>query len=228
MTRTHIFADESGDLGFTNVGEERGGSIYFNITTVSCDDYALGDALTNLRRDLIWRGADIGAQFHATNDKQAIRNQVFEVLTQHEFRVDVSIFDKRRVIDRLADDQARFYKTAWFNHAKHVMPLVTQGHDELFVLVASLNIGKQKKETLHRELVDVMGQCAHNVRCEVGVVPASSEPCIQVADYCSWAIHRKWERGDSRSYDLIKSKIRTEFPFFTRSVLRRGKEERPS
>jgi len=41
--------------------------------------------------------------------------------------------------------------------------------------------------------------------------PPESDPCLQVADYCVWAIQRKWERDDSRSYDLIKDKIESEF-----------------
>jgi hypothetical protein len=36
---------------------------------------------------------------------------------------------------------------------------------------------------------------------------AAADPGIQVADYCAWAIQRKWERGDARSYDLIADKI---------------------
>lgn len=37
----------------------------------------------------------------------------------------------------------------------------------------------------------------------------------QIADYCSWAIQRKWESGDQRSYDLIRDKIRSEFDAFS-------------
>jgi hypothetical protein len=33
---------------------------------------------------------------------------------------------------------------------------------------------------------------------------------VQVADSCAWAIERKWERGDSRSFDLIKDRITSE------------------
>ncbi|CAA9356961.1 MAG: hypothetical protein AVDCRST_MAG68-4095 [uncultured Gemmatimonadetes bacterium] len=36
---------------------------------------------------------------------------------------------------------------------------------------------------------------------------AQSDPCLQVADYCCWAMRRKWEMGDLRSYDLIREKI---------------------
>jgi hypothetical protein len=35
-----------------------------------------------------------------------------------------------------------------------------------------------------------------------------------VADYCCWALSRKWEKGDDRSYALIQDKIRSEFDVF--------------
>jgi hypothetical protein len=37
-----------------------------------------------------------------------------------------------------------------------------------------------------------------------------SEPCLVVADYCTWAIQRKWERNDTRSQILLGDKIASE------------------
>ena len=44
----------------------------------------------------------------------------------------------------------------------------------------------------------------------------ASKSCVglQVTDYCNWAVFRKWERGDSRSYDLVKGAIQSEFDIF--------------
>lgn len=36
------------------------------------------------------------------------------------------------------------------------------------------------------------------------------EPCLVVADYCTWAIQRKWERNDARSQILLADKIASE------------------
>ena len=220
MTRTHIFADESGDLTFTNVGGPKGGSKFFSITTVTCDDYALGDALSGLRRELMWQGAAVQPAFHATHDRQSIRDRVFAVLHDHQFRIDTTYWDKRRVHQYLADNPSRFYKTAWFYHAKYVVPRVLNGHDQLFVIVAQIKIGKQKVTELQAALDDVFNQCVEGAEFRVGIVPADTEPCIQVADYCSWAIHRKLERNDRRSHDLIIDKIRSEFNMTKGKVLR--------
>ena len=45
---------------------------------------------------------------------------------------------------------------------------------------------------------------AASVTCPQG---AASNPWIQVADYCSWAVFRKWERADARTYDQLVQRI---------------------
>jgi hypothetical protein len=37
---------------------------------------------------------------------------------------------------------------------------------------------------------------------------------LQVVDYCNWAIYRKWSRGDTRSYDIIKPCIDAEWDVY--------------
>ena len=38
---------------------------------------------------------------------------------------------------------------------------------------------------------------------------------IQIADYCTWAIQRKWKDNDRRSYNLIKEAIKSESDIFS-------------
>ncbi len=49
---------------------------------------------------------------------------------------------------------------------------------------------------------------------------STSHPMLQVADYCCWAINRKWKDGDLRSFSKIESVVLTEF-----DVFRGGKKE---
>lgn len=36
---------------------------------------------------------------------------------------------------------------------------------------------------------------------------------LQIVDYCNWAIYRKWDAQDERSYQLIRSVVVSEFDF---------------
>ena len=39
---------------------------------------------------------------------------------------------------------------------------------------------------------------------------------LQIADYCCWAVYRKWDRNEMKCYDTIKEAIRSEFDIFSK------------
>jgi hypothetical protein len=43
---------------------------------------------------------------------------------------------------------------------------------------------------------------------------SKSHYMLQVADYCNWAILRKWNNGESYYYNKIRSSIRSEYDIF--------------
>ena len=42
--------------------------------------------------------------------------------------------------------------------------------------------------------------------------------CNQAVDYFGWAVYRKWESADTRSYDLINRFVRSEFSIFEKGM----------
>lgn len=209
--RVYVFGDEAGDLTFEP--PRQGVSRYFMIGTVALDECSVGDHLLALRRELAWNGVHID-QFHATSDKQRVRDRVFDVLAAADFRFDVTILDKRKAYDYLRGDPLRFYKTAWWLHFKYVGQQVVGPLDELLVVASSLQINKRKK-IVHRAIHDVVSQESPTLVFHTAFAQAMSDPCLQAADYVTWAIQRKYERGDTRSYELVASKIASEFEPFS-------------
>ena len=206
----YIYADESGNFDFSN---NRSASQYFILTTVLMEDHSLCDQLTDLRRDLAWKGVSIPDGFHATEDAQAVRDAVFAVLQAGDFRIDAIILEKAKAYPRIRGDESRFYQHAWYYLMKYVAPRIASNTDELMVIAASIGF-KKKRETFRRAVEDVMGQVSPTRKTQCTVWTAASDAGLQIADYCSWAIQRKWERGDRRSYDLISDKIRSEYDLF--------------
>ncbi len=206
MGLVYVFADESGNFDFS-----RRGSAYFVLATVTVPDFAVGDALLQLRRDMGWRGVPLPGAFHATEDTQAVRDEVFRTLAHHEFRIDATILTKARTFTRLHQDDVRFYKTAWWLHWKYVAPRIFGDGDDLFVVSASLGTGRKKQALFHEAATEVVANAGRGRSVKTAGWSSACEPCLQVADYCCWAIQRKWERGDERSYELIREKIETEF-----------------
>lgn len=205
MADKYVFADEAGNFDFSS---QPGASRYFILTTVTTHDPGLGDRVLSLRRDLAWRGVNLDRALHATTELQDVRDEVFELLGGFEFRVDATIFEKRKALPRLYEE-ARFYQMVWWLHFKFVAPKIVRAGDRLLVTAASLGT-KKKRADFHHAISRVASQVVP-VEHRVAFWPAESDPCLQVADYCTWAIQRKWELGDERSHVLIADKIRSEF-----------------
>lgn len=207
MARISIFADESGQFDFSR---KAGASRYFILTTVTCRDYSVGNALMDLRRELVWDGLGGGSEFHATDNQWPIRNHVFDVMDKHDFRIDATILEKAKAQPRVRSTDERFYKFAWYYHLKHLVPRVTQATDTLFVVAASLGT-KAKRRTMHDAVKDVVEQVSPTLEYRTASWSCASEPCLVAADYCAWAIGRKWEHGLTDAYDRIQAKVRSEY-----------------
>jgi len=98
---------------------------------------------------------------------------------------------------------------AWYLHFKYLARRM-DASDRLFVAASSLGT-KKARGALHTAVDDVVRQLSPCRSHRVAFWPADSDPCLQVADYCTWSIQRKWERADERSHGLIAPKIRSEF-----------------
>ena len=208
MPNKFVFADEAGNFDFSR---KNGASRYFLLTTITTVDCSVGEAILSLRRDLAWKGLDVGDGFHATEDQQAVRDAVFGLLAQHSFRVDSTILEKPKAQPHLAADEHAFFKLAWYLHFKHVARDIVQPGDELQIVSASLGT-KKKRAQFCAAVEEVAKQVVPlNTKWRVSTWSAASDPCLQAADCCCWAIQRKWERADLRSHGLIAGKIRTEF-----------------
>lgn len=204
MSRLYMFGDEAGCYGFHR---KPGASKYFIVCTTTLKTCAAGHALADLRRDMLFRGVELGPFFHASADKQRVRDEVFDTICKHDFSVQATIMEKSKAMPKVRPTKARFYKYGWFYHFMYVAPKTIQRNTE--VLITTASVGKTKKEqaSFTSAINDVVQQIIRRNQWLTEFVPTIQEPCLQVADYCTWAIQRKWEQGDDRSYVLIKDRI---------------------
>lgn len=218
MSRLHVFGDEAGDLVFKPPGN--GVSRYFMIGTIALEDCSVGESFLALRRELAWEGVLLD-QLHATSDRQHVRDRAFDLIANTDLRFDVTILDKRKARDDLRQDPLYFYKLAWYLHFKYVAKEIADSNDELLVVASSLQIKRKRKTqkaAVHEAITEVVNQVSPTVTCHCAFSPAASDPCLQVADYLTWAIQRKYESDDTRSYDSIKHLVQSEFEPFKQSV----------
>lgn len=188
MSRLFMFADEAGDFTFAT---QPNVSRYFILCTVTMKSLGVGDALRRLRHELVWEKVD-GLQdyFHATSDSQAIRDRVYATIVKHRFKVQAIICEKAKAQPQVRVNKARFYKYPWHYHFMHGIAPHVMADDRLLVTAASIG-HKKERATFCKELDDVMAQHLAPNCWAVDFRPCQTDPCLQVADYCAWAIQRK-------------------------------------
>ena len=211
MERLHIFADEAGDFEFSR---KRNVSRYFILCTVAMDSCHVAEDLLNLRRQLAWDRFNLGDYFHATVDKQRVRDEVFNLITNHDFTVQATIMEKSKAQIQVRTSRARFYQYGWLYHFRHGTKPLLNGIPELMIMTASIGT-KKERASFASAVEDAMSQTI-NANYRTDFCPASADPCLQIADYCAWALQRKWERNDLRSYNLISDRITYEYDLWSR------------
>jgi hypothetical protein len=212
--RRYVFADEAGEFNFSRHARA---SRYFILCTVTIDDCALGEKLLRLRKELVWNGFPVGDYFHASEDRQPVRDEVFKLLQAEPITVEATILEKSKAQPQVRRTEHRFYQYAWYYHFKGTSRKILGPADELLVTAASIGT-KNGRAAFEAAIKDVMNQYYRGTVWKADHCPAMADPCLQAVDYCTWAIQRKWERGDTRSYDLISEKIRHEYETWARGT----------
>jgi hypothetical protein len=209
----YVFADESGDFDFSN----QAASKYFTLGTIVLYDPTIGDRLLALRRQWASEGLGLNTTLHATEDEQAVRDRVFTFLGSEDFEADFTVLEKRKLPTSVRSQQA-LYKDAWTRHFKTMGTRCLQTQDQLLVVVSALGLRGERAKL--QACVDEAARWTAQNSYQVAFWPCDSDPCLQIADYCTWAVHRKYERHDKRSYNLIKAKIKSEeLPLFDQRLV---------
>jgi hypothetical protein len=214
MVQSYVYADEAGCFEFSRKPNV---SKYFIVCAISLDDPTIGNKLLDLRRELVWSGQQLGSYFHCCKDRPAIREKVFDLISRMELRIFAQVMEKSKAQPKIRPTKQRFYKYGWFYLFKHVAPQIVAKGSNLMVTAASL--GSKKEQTDFTDAVkDALQQTVPIRRAQwvTDFPQAAADPCLQIADYCAWAIQRKWESGgkDLNSYNVIKDKMKHEFDFW--------------
>jgi hypothetical protein len=209
----NIFIDESGNFDFSPNGTK-----FFILTAVStteCPELLAG--CLRLRHRIAATGLDL-EEFHATEDRQAVRDQMFGLLEGHVahqcFKVDALIAQKNKTHPTIREETVFYSKLLktllhWlFCHRTHAAV------ERINVWAA--RIGTRKKRVAFEKAVKsyLTQELKTSLPYDIFMHSSASHPMLQVADYCCWAINRKWKDGDLRPYSRIRRAVFTEFDIF--------------
>jgi hypothetical protein len=213
MSTLHIFIDESGNFDFTPKG-----SRYFILTavsTVGCGPLYSG--FYELKHELAGSGIDV-EEFHATEDKQPIRDRMYDFLEGHCahscFTVDSVIAQKNKAnpsIREPPDFYARMLKIL----LQYVLrSRVSDGIEKVVVWAAQIHTHRKRAAFEKTVKTYLTREMEVRVPYSIFLHGSVSHPLLQVADYCCWAVAKKWKDNELRPYEKIRQAIKTEFEVF--------------
>jgi hypothetical protein len=214
----YIFIDESGTFDFGPNDTK-----YFILAAVATEDPSQGCLpLLALRHDILRRDPATlritrphqFAGFHCTEDPQAVRDEVFDLISALQFNAYSVVVQKNKTHPKRQERRA-FYGLVFRGLALGILRRIGKADelrdDTLHIFAASFEL-RGKKDAFIAGLKSVLAD--ENIKYFLHFHPANSHHMLQVSDYIAWAIFRKYERGDDRSYKLISNKLRSEFPLF--------------
>ena len=219
--------DESGNFDFSSSGTK-----YFSLTGfVTFDPITKRDDLVRIRYRLLSEGVD-HEYFHATEDKQVVRDEVYSLLSSlgdtYEIHSVVAQKNKtnptlyresypkgNRQIERVTG--IGLYKKLCECLLQYVFTGKYFKVKKIVVVLGSLFVG-DKKKVLLQTLKHFLKSKFPRASFEIYSHQTCADLNCQLADYCSWAISVKYERGETRPYDVIKSRIKSEFDIFKNGI----------
>jgi hypothetical protein len=204
----YIFLDEAGNLDFS-----KNGTRYFVLAGVAKErPFHAYKELTELKYDLVERGMGL-EYFHAAEDNQATRNQVFDIIEKNlaDVAVDSIIVEKQKVPKALHADE-QFYPKVLGTLLREILrqyPLAEFA--EVIVFTDSLPVSRKRAAVEKGVKRTLTAMLPASVRYRVLHHASKSNMDLQIADYCTWAIYRKWNGGDERSFNRVKAAVRREW-----------------
>ena len=207
----YVFLDEGGNFDFSEKGTK-----FFSLTSVSMKrPFPLHSSLDSYKYDLLEYGLDT-EYFHCTNDNTHVRNKVFEILKEQvdSFRIDSLVIEKPKTGFSLQKPE-KFYPKMLGYLLRYVIEAYNATQiDEIIVITDQIPINK-KRNAIEKSIKKILSELLPNdVQYKLFHHSSKAHHGLQIADYCNWAIFRKWERIDTEYYDLIKTAIKSEYDIF--------------
>ena len=206
----YVFLDESGNFDFSKNGTE-----YFILSGLSCyRPFEWYSDFIDLKFNLMEKFSGI-EEFHCSEDKQFVRDKVFSILSNYyqSFRVDSIIVQKNKTIPSIKNLK-KFYPLI----LKILLSYIVRNYDKdeiskLIFITDELSV-RREKEAITKGIKLHLSKSFGKKPYKIFHWNSKSTIGLQAVDYVCWAIQRKWRIQDSRSYDLIKRSIQSEFDVF--------------
>ena len=213
MSFLYLFLDESGDFDFTTNGSK----YYIFSCVVKERPFAISTHLEQLKFDLIeYGGYDILTHFHAQQNNKYVRSKVYDILVanSNQYLIYSNIIQKNKTNPTIRGG-VRFYSMMLGYLIKYVIKqYILSNYTEIVIITDRIPTTQNKSHLEKAIKTTLSGMLPTGMKYKILHHPCMSNHGLQVADYCCYALGRKYEVNDLTYYNYIKPKISTEYDFF--------------
>lgn len=200
---TYIFMDESGDMGF---GKKSSKWFLFTLA-ISHDQKALEKVVKKVWKTIHKKHKHIG-ELHAYHEKDVTITRMLQMLAEVEgLKIMTIILNKKKVHLDLQNQKNYLYNyTANIVLDRLINTKILDKNQRISLVVDRKDTKKNLRENFISYITNAMHKRDHK-KFEMTLVASHEDRGLQAVDFISWAIFRKYEKGDFEFYEIIKSKI---------------------
>ena len=202
----YLFLDESGNMDFG-----LNGTRYFVLTSVAMTrPFSCFDSLDSYKYYCIEYGLP-GEYFHCAEDNRHVRARVFGIIKDRlaSLRIDTLIVEKG-IIPLDLREARPFYSAMLGRLLSGVIPVEASSGGEVIVITDTIPLAKRRQAVERATRSTLSRQLPTGAKYRLLHHQSRSHYGLQVADYCSWAVYRKWQAGENLWFDLLRPAIRSE------------------
>lgn len=225
-TTNYYFVDESGDPTFYNrngsliVGNEGCSKILIMGFIETLEPTLIRKGLAKLREELlsdayldnIYSMQKTRRSFHAKDDCPEVRQAVFKLINQFDFKAQFVVARKIEQVFRRRFDakETKFYdhlitmlfENVLHRHFKNHIYFSKRGsRDKQIPLETAIKTAIERFES--KWTAQISSKIINNVYAQ----QPTDEPCLQVIDYMNWAVYRAYTKAEMRYYKFVEQKV---------------------
>jgi len=213
-----IYFDESGDLGFDK--HKSKSSKYFVITCLITSDGGITNKIIkkafrkikgNKRKSI----SNKGQSLHANKESAKIRLFVLDLISKEKdsFTIATLVLNKKDVYNKLHNKKHELYNYISNIILDRILQSKLIDVKEPIALIASRReTNRYLNKNFHQYLSKSI-QDNHGIPITIEIKPHTKDTGLQVVDFISWSIFRKYEYDDSVYFDIIKDNVIEYFLF---------------
>lgn len=200
-----IFIDESGDFDFSEKGSK-----YFVMAGIGTFSPILSaQQLLHLKYQLLAEGRGV-SNFHASPDRQEIRNAVFARFHQIENIEAHVVFGRKLLLKTLVENDSALHALCARFMIEHFIQSMSSSRVRTLVLVFDQALPPSKQREFKSQVKAYLK--SKEFEYHIYFHSMKSEVNGQIADYVAWAKFKQLEREEHRPWHSIKKSLNpTEF-----------------